>query len=415
MRHLPVSSLRAIPALLLALMWCVKADAETFRYNFTLNQTVPINEYAVIGYSNWANEGELFSCTDWSPSAGTIPYGNTFTQSQMCQQEEVRTGYRQNKSTFIEKRSKSVRNERQGVGTLTSWYPYSASYTDWTDARPLYDCSAWTPAASTIMESKVFNQSSNLCYTDQERFRQEREQDAYSQTIRNNGEPVRESRTLSGQSATRRYTVSLDQWANSGGVKNCKNWSPSTSTVLAGKSFTQTATDCQQTQTRARHESYVDHISGDTVTLQDKTETQTLSGFSSSRSNTGTGGLNNYPIVKASTYMNTGTFTNGKAYSNGGTGALVYGPYSYNAQNHTYKLTIYGSTGALAGAYYDVVSNSGNTVWAKGTLPSNMNGTLVTRSITVGSVPTSLAGLEVRVVIQATSEVIRIDGWTLAP
>jgi hypothetical protein len=39
-------------------------------------------------------------------------------------------------------------------------------------------------------------------------------------------------------------------WTNSGAISGCSNWSPAISTVNQGVVFTQTATDCNQDQTR---------------------------------------------------------------------------------------------------------------------------------------------------------------------
>ena len=43
-------------------------------------------------------------------------------------------------------------------------------------------------------------------------------------------------------------------WANLGSPQNCTDWSPLPSFISEGVSFTQTATDCQQEQTRTRQE-----------------------------------------------------------------------------------------------------------------------------------------------------------------
>lgn len=42
----------------------------------------------------------------------------------------------------------------------------------------------------------------------------------------------------------------ISEWINNSGIYDCSNWSPETSTINIGQSFTQTATDCNQDQIR---------------------------------------------------------------------------------------------------------------------------------------------------------------------
>ncbi|WP_137088462.1 hypothetical protein [Ectopseudomonas oleovorans] len=44
------------------------------------------------------------------------------------------------------------------------------------------------------------------------------------------------------------------EWVNDGEPFDCTNWSPDPSTVAIGETFTQTATDCEQDQTRNRQD-----------------------------------------------------------------------------------------------------------------------------------------------------------------
>lgn len=67
------------------------------------------------------------------------------------------------------------------------------------------------------------------------------------------------------------YTPEYSEWVNSGEVTAC-SWEPATSTVVSGQPFTQTATDCQQLQTRNKQEREMDSVTltirnvGDPVT-----------------------------------------------------------------------------------------------------------------------------------------------------
>ena len=60
------------------------------------------------------------------------------------------------------------------------------------------------------------------------------------------------------QNAPTEYT----EWINNGSVIDCNNWSPSSSTITVGQSFTQTATDCQQPQVRNAQDKEIETISG---------------------------------------------------------------------------------------------------------------------------------------------------------
>lgn len=44
------------------------------------------------------------------------------------------------------------------------------------------------------------------------------------------------------------------EWVNVGSVSGCSNWTPAASTILKDEAFNQTATDCNQYQTRIRQD-----------------------------------------------------------------------------------------------------------------------------------------------------------------
>jgi hypothetical protein len=144
-----------------------------------------------------------------------------------------------------------------------------------------------------------FTQTATDCEQDQTRTRQNREQETTTLVYRNSGSLVTENQTLSNQTSTRNAvgtketwvatTPVYTSWVNSGGIYGCSNWSPATSTVTSGQTFTQTATDCEQDQTRTRQ-----NREQETTTLVYRnvggliTENQTLTNQNSSRSATGT-------------------------------------------------------------------------------------------------------------------------------
>jgi len=251
-------------------------------------------------YTSWVNSGAVYGCTNWSPATSTVTIGQAFTQTATdCSQNQTRTrqdreaetttGEIRNVGTPVtETRTIAASSTRQATGTKETWAAASPTYTSWVNTNALYGCTNWTPAGSTKTATGTFTQTATDCKTDQSRTRQDREQETTTLAFRNVGAPVTETRTLSGQTATRSYTVTLGSWTNSGALYSCTNWSPDPSTVNSGQSFTQTATDCKQNQTRTRVEKYVDHVTGATVQAVSTTESQTLSNQTATRTATGT-------------------------------------------------------------------------------------------------------------------------------
>lgn len=86
------------------------------------------------------------------------------------------------------------------------------------------------------------------------------------------------------------------EWTDVGQPYDCTNWSPDPNTVATGESFTQTATDCKQDQTRSRQDR-----EQETTTLAIRnsgtavTETQIIT-VSSTKIETGTGSECRYEL-----------------------------------------------------------------------------------------------------------------------
>jgi hypothetical protein len=265
-------------------------QAADYRYRYVLSDKVPYDWKTIeTRYDDWVDKGSYYSCTNWSPSASSVGKGISFTQKATdCKQDQTRTGHPQQRDSrtnlvqdvpgaaFTEQRTIAATHSQDAAGILENWVTFAPTYTDWKDTNALYGCTAWSPDPSTIKQNNTFTQVSNSCNTDQSRQRQDREQETYTSDIRNSGAPVDETQTLTGQAASRLYTVSLTPWVNSGAIANCTNWSPATSTVTINQSFTQNATDCAQPQTRTRSEIYVDHRSGSTVPVKSVAESQSV-------------------------------------------------------------------------------------------------------------------------------------------
>ena len=150
------------------------------------------------------------------------------------------------------------------LGDEVTFYQWTAEQPvlgPWVDTGSVYDCSNWTPDPSTITVNMPFIQTSTDCKQNQEQTAQNREIDTVSGTVRDSGDPyvntqyITVGNTRSAVGLLESWVAALPEftlWVNNGGVTNCTNWSPATSTVTINQDFTQTATDCTQAQTRSK-------------------------------------------------------------------------------------------------------------------------------------------------------------------
>ncbi|MFK4135887.1 hypothetical protein ACI2KR_26930 [Pseudomonas luteola] len=278
-----------------------QAHAEVFRYTYTLSSGVPYDWVDIAPeLSSWHDVDSAYNCSNWSPSPSTVGKGIAFTQKATdCLQkqersvqplhQDSRTGKIENNgNAYIESRVITVSQERPATGILEEWNGIEPTFTSWKDTNALYGCTNWTPDPSIYTERTEFSQASNTCKTDQERYRQEREREEYTEEIRNSGEPIKETQTLTGQKATRTYLQDFSGWVNKGNPYSCSNWSPDPSTVTVGQSFTQTATDCKQDQTR-NNAGYYKDASGSWVNVVPlNAQARTLTSQKNTRAATGT-------------------------------------------------------------------------------------------------------------------------------
>lgn len=292
------------------------------------------------------------------------------------------------------------------------WKTIEPLYTDWNITNNLYNCQNWLPLPTDFTESNTFTQN-GLCSTGENRTRQEREQEENTNKIRNVGEPIVETRILSSQTATREYTIKIDDWIGQAKT-NCTNWSPDPYTVKINDTYKQTATDCTQVQTRQRNESYVDHNNKNTIVLPTITETKQLTAVSNERDSIGKRGIANQPLGKVPTSSQIGTVSNGQVSSNGVQGFLIYGPYDKNIRSGSYTLTLYGTTQNIVKSYIDTTIDGGATMLTQNMLPSNKNGVILSTNISMPSTVSTQYGLEVRV-FAFSNELITVTGWTLLP
>lgn len=297
----------------------------------------------VISIGDWADTGSKKSCSNWAPATTSIGLGKAFTQTATdCQQDQVRprneqytdhlSGQKVTALNANETQTITVSDTREAVGSLEDWIAASSTYTEWAVTKGPYNCASWTPSGSSYTSSASFTQASSTCALDQTRNRQDREQESNTGTYRDKGSVVAENRTLTGQIASRPYQVALGTWTNSGAVTSCSNWSPAPSTVTVGSSFTQTATDCAQAQTRSRVETYTDNETGRTVTAVNTNESRSIAA-SSTRSATGTKETWVAATPAYGTWVNSGSLTSCSNWTPAGSGYTSTASFTQTATN----------------------------------------------------------------------------------
>lgn len=155
------------------------------------------------------------------------------------------------------------------------------------------------------------------------------------------------------------------EWVNVGDVSGCSNWTPDASTMLKDETFNQTATDCQQTQSRTRQDREQETTTlayrnvGEPVTIG-----QNIT-INSSRTATGTASCSYSPYVNGTpyTYWVSVTSSTYNAYIVYVNGVQIRDEYGYYAESFTLNGTTYkrGSTirtsntnGNMTYRFYDV-------------------------------------------------------------
>lgn len=206
-------------------------------------------------WTSWSADGAAYNCGSPSPLANTVNLGQSFTQESSCKQDQVRTrviydvyANGTKLETGVDSDSATITTIQRNTVVGTKDYIVSTSngeWSSWVNTGGLYSCGAYSPDASTVDYGTSFTQSRS-CQQDQSRTR----------TIFNNWKSgVTTTKTTESDS----QSVSVPQSQQATGVKNvvvssesttgawyytasgsCGDWSPATSTVNYGTSFTQT-------------------------------------------------------------------------------------------------------------------------------------------------------------------------------
>lgn len=355
----------------------IRNIGEPVTENQTIENQTASRSYAV-ELGDWTAVGAPYNCSNWSPDVSTIGKGLNFTQHATdCELKQSRTRHESYVDHLTHVAVPVVKpaenrnlinqsHDQSAVGTREDWMPETPIYTAWIDTSALNGCSNWAPLSSSKTSTITFAQTANNCTKEQSRQRQDREKEQNTGEVRNLGAPVTETQTLTDQPASRLYTVTLGNWTDNGAKYDCTNWSPATSTVTVGQSFTQTATNCKQDQYRTRNESYVE--SGITIPVSVPNETRILTAQSSSQTAVGTMADCRYseasPITHWEYYQENNTIGNGN-FSNPTTSRLLVrfnGTLIYNSYD-SFGGTVFtdGTYNYVRGNYAGVLAESPGT------------------------------------------------------
>ena len=243
-------------------------------------------------WSNWIDSSAHYNCDTWTPDASTIAYGDSFTQTRNCDQDQYRTKDIYNvwadgtetfnrteteNKTIIEQESQAAIGTKNFISTQRN-----DTWSSWTDKGTPYDCTIWTPDASTVPYGNSFNQSRD-CSQDQERTRNVYDVWADGSETLNSVETGNQTITNNfNQNAigTDNYKMSISygdwsNWTDVNSTYNCGTWTPDASTINMDELFLRSRS-CDQDQERAR--SVYDEWADGTQTFKEtETETQTVS------------------------------------------------------------------------------------------------------------------------------------------
>ena len=289
-------------------------------------------------WSSWNNLSSVYGCLEWSPKADTINYGEDFAQTRNCSQDQERTkdiynvwadGSETFNRTETENQTIIVEETQNKVGTKNF---ISSSredvWSNWNDVGLHYNCDSWNPNVSTVNYGASFTQNRN-CSQNQERTRNVYDVWADGNETLNHVETgtqtinEQESQLATG---TKNYVASTStsngSWTNSGSLHSCSSWTPSTSTVNSGQSFTQTRV-CKQNQVQTV--TTYNHWANGTTTVASTTQNTKTINQNQSRAATGTKPITGHWVKKTSnkecgsgwqeTPYPSGTCTIGATYS----------------------------------------------------------------------------------------------------
>ena len=281
-----------------------------------------------VSWTGWANNGDVNSCSGWSPSPGSRT--TSYTQTRTCTQPQLRHRDYYVGSTRIARKNEtrnitvtqSRTNKMEGIA-YGSWSSYSndgglscggyspsigGQTADFTQSR---DCDqkqkrtratyyTWTYGANTYRNTETDTRnvdsdqsrlidvsasgwsttrnhsfgswspsygSQSASYTQSQGFKRDQKRTWYYKAGSNTLTTRDETRTIS-DSRSRTVSVSWSGWSYTSGHHSCGGWTPSTSNYFTDETFTQTRA-CKRNQAGT----YVHKVGTTTVHNYEKTRT----------------------------------------------------------------------------------------------------------------------------------------------
>lgn len=227
-----------------------------------------IDGQRVGSWTAWDDEGGHYGCGAWSPATDTVNLNQSFTQNRDCSQDQTGSRniydvWKSGKETLntTEPREQTITEteSRNAVGTKDFIAGQRAdAWPAWENEGALRNCTAWSPATTTVNLDESFTQSRS-CKQDQTRERNVYDVwESEKETLNRTEEQQRVIDVPQTQQATgeKDFIVSTSTkewgaWSNASSIYSCTAWSPETSTVKYGEDFTQERA-CKQNRTRSR-------------------------------------------------------------------------------------------------------------------------------------------------------------------
>lgn len=178
--------------------------AETYSFRVSLSDKVSTWESADSVYGEWTVKD--YNCGEWTPKPDSVEFGQSYLQSRTCLQDEVRNvtlrefdsssqAYR-SIGTETEERSVNVIENQNETGTLKKWEPYASNFSEWENEGEPHTFGDWSPSHTT--QTETFGQIRSF-QQDQFRMEQPRERDSVTGDLRDVGEPIKRTQTVSNQ------------------------------------------------------------------------------------------------------------------------------------------------------------------------------------------------------------------------
>ena len=219
-------------------------------------------------WSSWSDTGVYFDCAVWSPNVTEKDYGESFTQTRNCSQNQEKTRELYNVWADGSETLKEVEKETQTISEQDSQQAVGSNniivstrngdWSNWSDSGSHFNCLGWSPDVSTKPYGEIFTQTRD-CLQDQTRTRTtfnvwadgtetELSTETSSQTI-----SVEDTQQATGTvnfiASEREADWSL--WRNIGSAYDCTDWSPNIDSIPTGQEVVQTR-DCSQNQEKER-------------------------------------------------------------------------------------------------------------------------------------------------------------------